>query len=386
VHPSLLVVSRWLPTPPDNGARIRREQLIGALADQYDLDYVALLDEPPPQEFVDAVPARVHFVPQPPFNAASLRSRVALLGRIPRAVTTTHSSAAAHLLHDLVRERRPVAIVADEIHTAHYAVGRGVHHEVPVVLEEVQLGQLADARTLRDRVAWWKNRDYHRRMLHRVAVATAPSTVEATRVRRIAPRARVEVISNGVDLMRLRPDPAAAVDAETLVYAGSPQYAANLDAVVWFGQEVLPRVRAARPGVRLVVTGAHDGVVLPEFAGVEFIGRVDDVAGVIRSAACSVVPLRVGGGTRIKVLESLALGTPVVSTSKGVEGLALVDGVEVVVADDPIELAARITDVLSSPERRHELAARGLLAAARHSWGPIRQGFVELVGEVARSG
>lgn len=383
MRPRVLIVSRWLPSPPDNGARIRREQLLGALVDDFEIDYVALLDDPGADAAsTEALGVNVHRFRQPAFRPRSPAAVAAWFGPRPRAVVTTHSRSAAEFVAELCATREPAVLIADEIHTAHYAIG----HARPVLVEEIQLAHLAEARGIGARLGWVKNRAYHRRILEQVAAATTPSERERSLALELAPRARVEVIANGVDIERLRPAD-VLVDPDLLVYAGSPQYAANLDAIRWFAGSVLGRVRAVRPAARLVVTGATDGVELPSAPGLEFCGHVEDLAAVVRGAACSVVPLRIGGGTRIKVLEALALGTPVVATAKGVEGLGLERGVEIDVADDPEGLARAITDLLGDPRRRADRSAAGRAAVvARHSWTPIRDRYRALVGEVAAGG
>ncbi len=380
-------MSRWLPVPPDNGARIRRDQLLGALVDEFEIDYVALLDDPTATTnanaaVIEAMGVHVHRFRQPAFRPRSPAAVAAWFGPRPRAVVTTHSRAAADFIGELCATRRPAVVIADEIHTAHYAIGRAR----PVLVEEIQLAHLAEATGLGARLGWVKNRAYHRRILEQVAAATTPSELERSLALDIAPRSRVEVIANGVDIERLRPAD-VPIDPDLLVYAGSPQYAANLDAIRWFAGSVLGQVRAVRPRARLVVTGATEGVSLPEAPGLEFCGHVDDLAALVRRAACSVVPLRLGGGTRIKVLEALALGTPVVATAKGVEGLGLERGVEIDVADDPEGLVRAITALLDDPRRRADRSAAGRAAVvARHSWTPVRDRYRSLVGELAAGG
>ncbi len=378
--PSVLVVTRWLCSPADNGARIRRAELLGALAERFDVRIIALLDSQPDPADVQRVPGRVSVVEQPPYEPSSLRALVGLARRTPRAVTATDARAAHERVRAAIGEQRPSVFVADEIHTAHYAIGHGI----PVLVEELQVGQLADDTSWRGRLTWLKNRDYHRRVLSSAALATTPSTVERDLLLRIMPSACIEVIPNGVDAERLRPDTNPYYDEDQLIYAGSPQYEANRDAVVWFAAEVLPLVRRARPTTRLVVTGATEGVALPRLDGVEFVGHLDDVTEAIRRSSVSVVPLRRGGGTRIKVLESLALGTPVVSTAKGVEGLDCSE-LEAIVAQTPAAFAAAILDVIDDPARRQLHATAGRAFAIRNDWEPIRERFVEVVAEVARS-
>ncbi len=375
---SVLVVTRWLCEPADNGARIRRAQLLGALSESFDLRIIALLDSPPDPADIARVPAQVDVIAQPRFDPSAWRSMLAFARRTPRAVIATDSGEAHARIGEVLDRDRPVLIIADEIHTAHYALGRGV----PVIVEELQVGQLVDDRSRRGRITWAKNRDYHRRVLGAATMSTTPSSVERDRLRSLLPSARIEVVSNGVDSERLRPDANVPIDGDRLIYAGSPQFDANLDAVVWFADHVLPIIRRSRPSTRLIVTGATDGVELPTLDGVEFVGRVDDVADAIRRSSLSVVPLRRGGGTRIKVLESLALGTPVVSSTKGVEGLGC-SSAEVAVADAPAPFARAVLGLLDDPARRRDQVRAGREFAVRNDWGPIRVHFVDLVHQVA---
>ncbi len=374
-------MSRWLPAPADNGARIRRAQFVAALDEHFDVDWFSLLDVAPDANDIAQVPACVEWFAQPGFDPRGIRSIVALANPTPRAVVTTRSRAAAERIDAYCATTRPAAIVADEIHTAHYGLGRNL----PVMVEELQVGHLVDDASWRGRLSWAKNRRYHRRVLAASAIATAPSALERDHLRVLGPHATIEVVANGVDTDRLRPDPNAQVDPDRLIYCGSPQYDANLDAVVWFGHDVLPAIRSVRPDARLVVTGATEGVVLPTIDGVEFVGRVDDIAPAVRAAACSVAPLRRGGGTRIKILESLALGTPVVATTKGAEGLELRPD-EAVVVDSASAMAAAVLDVMVDRARRAELVWRGRVAAERHDWRDSRQRWVELVHDLVRLG
>jgi glycosyltransferase involved in cell wall biosynthesis len=181
----------------------------------------------------------------------------------------------------------------------------------------------------------------------------------------------VAVVPNGVDLAGCAgPWPPPAPD--TLIYPGALSYDANHDAVGYFIGAILPRIRSERPEVRLRVTGrATEAQIasLPRAEGVECTGYLDDVRPAVAGAWAEVVPLRKGGGTRLKVLEALALGTPVISTCKGVEGLALVPGRDVLVADTPADFAAATLRVLGSPALRAELASAGRRAAAAYDWG-----------------
>jgi glycosyltransferase involved in cell wall biosynthesis len=151
-------------------------------------------------------------------------------------------------------------------------------------------------------------------------------------------------------------------------------YSANLDAVRYFVRNVLPHVRQQRPDLTLWVTGETKGVNIDDLAaaeGVRFTGRLPEVESVIGESAVCVVPLRVGGGTRLKVLQALALGTPVVATSKGVEGLEIEAGRHVLVADEPGLFADAVLRVAGDAQLSRTLADEGLRFVQRYAWEPI---------------
>jgi glycosyltransferase involved in cell wall biosynthesis len=178
----------------------------------------------------------------------------------------------------------------------------------------------------------------------------------------------------------------AVPEPGTLVYAGAPTFAFNLEAVQWFARDVLPLVSAAEPACRLRVTGTYEPVadVVPTGAHIEYTGHLADVRPAVAGAWVSIVPLQRGGGTRLKVLESLALGTPVVSTSKGIEGLDLVPGEEVLVADDAGAFSDCVTRVLHDAALRTRLSVAGRAAVEqRHDWRPIATRFTDLVAHLA---
>ena len=175
------------------------------------------------------------------------------------------------------------------------------------------------------------------------------------------PPQRLSLLPNGVDLgsyelIESQPE------ADTLIYQGALTYNANYDAMAFFLREILPVIQAGRPGVKVKITGKTEGVDLSGLAVTEqviFTGYVPDIRQEIRNSAVCIVPLKVGGGTRLKILEALALGTPVVATSKGAEGLDLQPGRDLLVADSPAEFAAAVIRVLSEPGLREQLRVNG---------------------------
>jgi glycosyltransferase involved in cell wall biosynthesis len=172
------------------------------------------------------------------------------------------------------------------------------------------------------------------------------------------------VIPTGVDLEQLsysRTPELAPGSAPTVVFTGSMDWMANIDGVEYFMDQVWPLVARARPDARFVVVGRTPPATLVARAVARrlnwtFTGFVDDVRPYVRSAHAYVIPLRVGGGTRIKVYEAMALGCPVVSTALGVEGLPVERGRQYVEADAPGDMAAALLALLDDNAQRARLS------------------------------
>jgi glycosyltransferase involved in cell wall biosynthesis len=191
----------------------------------------------------------------------------------------------------------------------------------------------------------------------------------------------VEVIPNGVDAAAMT---AAAGEAnlpqpDTLIYSGALTYSANFDAVDYFLREIFPHIRATRPDTKLLVTGKLEGVPverLPQLPGVEFTGYLPDVSVAVARSWASVVPLRIGGGTRLKILEAMALGTPVVATRKGVEGLDVTPERDFLLADTPADFAAQTLRLLAGPDLRLALSYQARQTVqAKYDWADIGRVF-----------
>jgi glycosyltransferase involved in cell wall biosynthesis len=253
------------------------------------------------------------------------------------------------------------------------------------VLDEVQVGVFRDAALagkVRPRLTWLKMQRYVRRLAGRFWALTTASRVELAHLKHIAPRAKnIHLIPNGVDTSALRPAqyPSAG---KTIIYNGALTFGANLDAMQFFISQVWPLVKARAPDAKLKITGSHAGVDVAfcRMPDVELTGYVDDIAAHVRSARVCVVPLRVGGGTRLKILEAMALGVPVVATPKGAEGLNARHDEHILLAGDPADFARKVLDILNDDElcRRITSQARRLVEQT-YDWASIGADFARLV-------
>jgi glycosyltransferase involved in cell wall biosynthesis len=182
---------------------------------------------------------------------------------------------------------------------------------------------------------------------------------------------RVAVIPNGVDTEALQPLPPAPAPP-TLLFVGTLGYEPNMDAAQFLATEIFPRVRAVCPAARLVIAGQHAApsvLALAPLPQVSVQVNVADLRPLYQQAQVVVVPLRAGGGTRLKILEALALGRPVVSTTIGAEGLDLAAGAQLRLADSAEAFAQAVLDLLGDPAAAAALAERGRAAvAARYAW------------------
>jgi glycosyltransferase involved in cell wall biosynthesis len=374
----LLVVSTWSPWPPDNGSRVRAYQLLRRLARRHILTLLAF-GEPGSPEDRDALRAfcgHVEIVPPARLSGGRLRTR-GLLSPVPRYFLQTDSAqmrsvVAAHV-------KRHDAALALQVDAARYLSGCP---GVPRVFEEVEVGAYRDApltetsplRRVRRRLTWSKYRRFVRGLVDECDRSTVVSDAERGHLLAIGcDPDRVAVVPNGADAAEVLPPRSPA--AGRVIYPGPVAYPANLDAVRYFVREVFPLVRRARPDATFVVTGSTDGADLGDLVaidGVSFTGRVPQVESMLSESAACVVPLRVGGGTRLKVLQSMALGTPVISTRKGIEGLEVEAGREVLVANDSQAFAASVLRVLNETALANALSIAGhRLVRDRYSWDAI---------------
>ena len=223
-------------------------------------------------------------------------------------------------------------------------------------------------------IQWQKLRRFEARLCRLADDVVAVSEADALALQRIAPGVRVTVVPNGVDLERYQSAPATfdCCASPSLIFTGTMDFRPNVDAVIWFADEVLPLIRREAPEVTFVVVGRdpHPSVcALQDRAGIVVTGAVPDDLPYFRDATVYVVPLRVGGGTRLKVLAAMAMEKGIVSTSLGCEGLGVEHGREVLIADTPADFAVQTLALLKDPARRESLgrAARQFVAA-RYGW------------------
>jgi sugar transferase (PEP-CTERM/EpsH1 system associated) len=220
---------------------------------------------------------------------------------------------------------------------------------------------------------------YEPRALARFDGVLAVSEADGETLRRLYPdiiRRPVHIVPTGVDTRYFTPAACPSPPmSRSVVFTGSMDWLPNEDAMLFFCRETLPLIRREEPDVTLTIVGRAPTPSVSALArqhGVSVTGRVDDVRPYVRDAAVYVVPLRIGGGTRLKIFEAMAMAKAVVSTHVGAEGLPVTDGEHVCLADEPQAFASAVVRLLRDLNRRRQLeAAARALVLERHDWSAV---------------
>jgi polysaccharide biosynthesis protein PslH len=388
----ILAVSSWFPYPPDNGSKVRVYKLLTHLAKRHSIHLLSFAEtgEESLAPELAKLCESVRVVSGNPFKPSAPLAAADLMGTMPRSYRQTYSPEMQRLVDDAVPGCD--AAIAFQLGAALYL---RQHHSIPRVLEEVETTVIRDRfrdrsfgpTKLRAGLTWWKYSRFVHDLVRRFDLTTVVSDIERTCLLDVGcDPARVRVLTNGVDRAALF-EPNSPHHGR-MIYPGSVTYSANLEAVSYFVREILPRIRTARPDALLTVTGKTGDVDVSRLASpsVIFTGRVPDIAKEVAGSAVCVVPLKSGGGTRLKILEALALGTPVVSTSKGAEGLGVTHGKDILIADSAPAFAANVIRLLSEPSFRQRLASNGRqLVSQVYTWDRIGQELGEILREAVDS-
>lgn len=391
----ILFLSRWYPYPANNGSKLRIFNLLRGLSLHHEIDLVSFYEPAegqPDQQSLGEVCRSVQVVPWHEYDPNSLRAIRGFFSFLPRSILDTYSPEMSQALHGTMGGEKYDLIIASQIDMAIYAVEL---KDVPILLEEAELGIYAQKarqssplkKRLRHNLTWWKYRRYLRFLFSKISTATVVSQQEKDLLQSAVPEARkVVIIPN---CMRLQDYEGFSVEArpDSLIYTGSFRYDVNYEAMNWFVQEVFPLIQAQLPQADLIITGDPDGKRLPAGNYLTQTGVVSDVRPWLAAARVALAPLQTGGGTRLKILEAMALRTPVVSTSKGAEGLEAQQGVHLLIADSPQDFANAVLRLLQDDELHQQLAAAGFdLVKQKYNWDAVLPDFLQLAEETARIG
>ena len=345
----VLCLSTWFPYPPDNGSKIRAHYLLRALAETHEVTVVAFRPGDAQSTSYPEMPhgerLEVHPVQMDPYRHVAASALVRYASPLPLAFWP--SGLMRQTVARLSKAQPWDAVVAIQSPVAQYALQV---HDTPLVIdvdtalsyqmrERFMKQSTSTPERIRNWVSWQKAHRYEAHMFCKFRSCTVAASHELSYVSAMVRPTQtvVRVVPNGVDCKHnqlgiAQPDPTA------LVFNGAMTYSANFNAMQFFLTDIYPYIQQQVGDASLTITGKTSGVQLSALRlddTVHLSGYVDDIRPVIAGAAVCVVPLRLGGGTRLKILEAMALGTPVVSTTKGAEGLEVTPISDILIADEP---------------------------------------------------
>ncbi len=411
----LLFLTPQVPYPPHQGTTIRNYNLLANLAGDYEIHLLCFqnsADNPPDNSplphFCSVIESAPAPAPRSPFNRAvkTFVSPSPDMGL--RLASETLQARLGMLLeryrYDVVQiegiEMAPYGLWLVQHPLWRYAREKANLPDIPIgrprlVFDDHNAEYVLQQRaweTDRRKPARWpaaayslvqfnKLRRYERQICQQADRVIAVSDADRQALLRLDPSLNITVIPNGVDLdyyaaYNRQSDPQAPdYGPNALVFTGKMDFRPNVDAVTWFAHEVLPAIRREVGDAHFVIVGKEPHPRVQELArlpGVTVTGFVPDIRAHIAAAAVYAVPLRMGGGTRLKVLEAMAMRSAMVSTRLGCEGFQLTDGEEVLFADDAATFARSVVELLRDPERRARLGAAGRQFVQEHyGWQAI---------------
>ena len=364
---NILVLTPYIPYPPNFGGSVRIFHLIRQLARWHNVHLLSFREERGAGDPKGLEPICKSVTLIPRYVANKRRQQfTSLLSTRSFQWKFHHSDALQVALDRLVREQTIDLILVEFSQMAGYQFPTGV----PVVLDEHNVEfDLLDRMAARESSVVRKffnsveAKKFRREEIAacRVAALTlVTSERDGDLLRQHAPRLRTATITNGVDCDQFA-RPAGPRKPDTAVFVGATHYFPNEEGVLYFLREVFPRIKEKQSRFRFTVVGGKPpmSIVQLQSDAVQVTGYVNDVRPFMWESSVFVVPLRMGGGTRFKIVEAFAAGIPVVSTRLGAEGIPVEDGRELLLADTPAEFAAAVLRVLANPGLAESLAQAG---------------------------
>ena len=392
----LLLLTPQFPYPPHQGTSLRNYNLLKGLSERHVVDLFSMLA---PGDKPDRGPVRDlvrHLVtaPQPQRTTAD-RLRDTVINSHPDMALRLWDENAFAALHAHVLEHPPEIIQVEGIEMAPYLIAlQDAGAPLPRVIydahnAEALLQRRAYQADLQRPSRWAgaaysavqtaKLNRYEQRLLSSEDGVATVSAADEKVLLELAPGIRTEVVTNGVDLEAYNPQGLYANLFQhmgtNLVFTGKMDFRPNIDGVLWFANQVLPQLRATNldPHFWIVGRNPHKRLdVLQNRPDVTITGAVPDIQPYIAHSDLYVVPLLAGGGTRLKILEAMAMARPIISTRLGADGFPVHDGIELALADSPADFAIRCAALLGDPAEASEMGERGrAFVEANYSWESI---------------
>ncbi len=380
--------------PTTKGGHIRTLEMLKRLHRRHEIHYVALdLEEQPggverSSEYCTQAYPVAHRAAGRGTARFWLQAAGSIFSELPLAVSRYRSTAMQRVIADLTRRRKFDALVCDFLFAApnlpDLAAAVLFQHNVEAQIWKRRMEHVARTpERLLLTNQYRRMRRYEGQVCRAVKRVAAVSEVDAETMRSEYGVADVQAVPTGVDVEYFKP-PRELVAGSHLVFIGSMDWMPNVDGIQWFVREALPRIRRSRPDCGLTIAGRRPHPAISKLAeqdrSIRVTGTVADIRPYLWESAVSIVPLRIGGGTRLKIFEAMAAGIPVVSTTIGAEGLEVRSGENIRIADAPEDFAEHCIQLLADAVSRRAIADRAWeMVSACYSWEVVSQKFEQLL-------
>ena len=378
----ILMVSPYLPSPT-SGNRSRSYYLLKMLARQHTVSLLAIDDSaaievPQSMALLESLTYKIEVLHRSTSYPKRLRQLVNVVCGRSNALEEYTVKGKQSALDLLFARDHYDAVLYEDALTANCRLPeyvKVIHDQHNIEHELLQRAYLYETTWLRKWYNWRESRlvkPVEIELCRKADAVAVTSERERLLLKSMLPSSMIEVVPNGVDIEYFHGNSVGQEVNGRIVFTGSMEYYPNIKAVLFFARECWPLIRKHIPGATWQIVGKNplpDVQKLAGLPGVTVTGSVADVRPYFAEARVAIVPLLVGGGTRIKILEAMAMRKAVVSTSLGCEGLSVVPGKHLIVADQPEEFAQAVIELLNIPEKRQTLGTAGrALVETEYSW------------------
>lgn len=389
VNVKLLFVNPNVPYPPKNGGKIRTFSFLKFLSERHDVYLLAFDDKPEDRERIEALKTFCKDVIVVPLTNAQQKKNkrkqqlLSLVSRHSYQYISHYNAAMQEAIKELLAREAIDLVQIEFSQMGYYQLTQGMpcvldeHNVEYELLERSFESSPTSIRKLYNYLEWRKFKADEIAVCNKFTRTLTTSERDKRILAKQASTTQFEVIPNGVDSDYFTPPDAPQRDADTILFTGTINYYPNTDGLAWFLENIYPRLKAKRPTIKLIIAGRDPPEQITRYTNdpsITITGFVEDIRDCFNQASLAIVPLRIGGGTRLKILEAWSMKLPVVSTSVGAEGLEYEPNESIVIADEAEAFAESIVHLLNDKALQEKLAEKGRkLAIERYDWRSVTQ-------------
>lgn len=388
----ILFITHRIPYPPNKGDKIRAFNIIRHLSRKHSISLACLADDIDDLKYRAELKKFCYSVDSVYLNTfwAKIRSIVCLFSSLPLTLAYFYSRKLKRIVREKLRNEKFGLIFIYSSSMAQYVLDAG---PVPKIMDFVDVDsdkwrQYADYKAFPKNIIYRieekRLRRYEKTIATSVNQSIVTSQAEAELFKSAIPGIHISPVPNGVDYEYYKPDYSSQKE-NSLIFMGQMDYFANVDGILYFYREILPLIREKIPSIKLYIVGGRPAKELIRLNnnGVVVTGYVRDARPYVRKSAVCVVPLRIARGVQNKILEAMAMGVPVVTTSEANKGINAKDKEEIFINDNPAGFAESVLDLMNNPELRATVAAKARrFVESKFNWEQNLQKLEEILSNV----